>query len=344
MVKYHLKIHGTKHSKGVAVLFRKSLDFEILGEKIDNNGRFIILKCCVNNEKFSLINIDAPNKVPHQVNFINDLMKVMAAENITNSDNIIIGGDWNLTLNDQMNKLGGIGDSKRKSVMKLTELFKSFDLLDVWRLNHNNLKRYTWRQKKPRIHCRLDYFLISHHVLDITIKTDVLPSIQSDHSPILIDFKYIQKPTLGAGTWKLNTSLLKDEEYKNQFRDNLTEWLASYDNLTNRNLKWEIIKYEVRKFSIKYCKHKKREEKARESELENNLKKLEEKENAKDEEVFTKIERLKSELQNIQLHKAQGSIIRSRAQWNEEGEKSTSYFFNLEKKNAIEKKYKKIKT
>ena len=232
---------------------------------------------------------------------------------------------------------------KRKSVEKLKDFQKSFDLEDVWRLNHAKLRRYTWRQTNPRIHCRLDYFLISHHVLDITIKTDIMPSIQSDHSPILIDFKYIQKPTLGAGTWKLNTSLLKDEEYKKQFRDHLTKWIDSYYNVTNLNLKWELIKYEVRKFTIKYCKQKKRVAKDRETELENNLKSLEENERAKDEQLFIEIERIKTELKNVQLEKAQGSIIRSRVQWNEQGEKSTAYFFNLEKKNAIRKNIRKLK-
>lgn len=46
-----------------------------------------------------------------------------------------------------------------------------------------------------------------------------------------------------------------------------------------------------------------------------------------------------SQLDELDLNKAQGAYVRSRAKWIEDGEKNTSYFCNLEKqrqeKNAI---------
>ena len=47
-------------------------------------------------------------------------------------------------------------------------------------------------------------------------------------------------------------------------------------------------------------------------------------------------------MEQIHLNKAEGAIIRSRAQWSEEGEKSTAYFFNLEKQNAIKKSIRRL--
>ena len=38
----------------------------------------------------------------------------------------------------------------------------------------------------------------------------------------------------------------------------------------------------------------------------------------------------KKELENIRNHRLIGSIVRSRANWTEEGEKPTNYFLNLE--------------
>ena len=39
----------------------------------------------------------------------------------------------------------------------------------------------------------------------------------------------------------------------------------------------------------------------------------------------------------MEMEEAEGSIVRSRAQWHESGEKSTAYFFNLEKQNFTKK-------
>ena len=333
-------VHGTKHSKGVAILFRRLLDVEILSVRRDTQGRFIIVKCKVQDESFNLINIYAPNREIDQVKFIADLMNVMALEGITNVDNNVIGGDWNVALDDKLDKMGGIDNIKHKSLEKIAELKSLYDLEDVWRLKHENIKRYTWRQKTPRIHCRLDYFLISRQVLDYTVKSDIMPSILSDHSPILLTLKYLPDPKIGAGTWKLNTSLLKLENYVVLIKQKLTEWLDIYKDMTNENLKWEIIKYEIRQFSIKFSKTRKTNNNNKEIDLGTRLKFLETAENQNDEQIFIEIDRIREQLKEIEMEKANGTIIRSRAEWTEKGEKSTSYFFNLEKSNAIRKNIK----
>ena len=43
-----------------------------------------------------------------------------------------------------------------------------------------------------------------------------------------------------------------------------------------------------------------------------------------------KLNSLQTELDDLYLEKAKGAYIRSRARWLEEGEKNSSYFFNLE--------------
>ena len=35
------------------------------------------------------------------------------------------------------------------------------DLIDVWRIKNPEKGRFTWRQKNPEIHCRLDFFFLS---------------------------------------------------------------------------------------------------------------------------------------------------------------------------------------
>ncbi|ELU06503.1 hypothetical protein CAPTEDRAFT_58088, partial [Capitella teleta] len=53
---------GGHHSRGVGIIFRKHLDIKITKYKYDNNGRILSLELYINNEKYKLINIYAPNR------------------------------------------------------------------------------------------------------------------------------------------------------------------------------------------------------------------------------------------------------------------------------------------
>ncbi|XP_060063939.1 glycoprotein 3-alpha-L-fucosyltransferase A-like [Ylistrum balloti] len=76
----------------------------------------------------------------------------------------------------------------------------------------------------------------------------------------------------------------------------------------------------------------------RENELKNSIKDLE------NEDILNinEIEVKKRELENIRKLRMKGSVVRSRAQWIEEGEKPTSYFFGLENRNFTSKIIPKI--
>ena len=49
-------------------------------------------------------------------------------------------------------------------------------------------------------------------------------------------------------------------------------------------------------------------------------------------ENITQLYCLRAELNKITEYKTKGAIVRSRIRWHEEGEKSTKYFLNLEKR------------
>lgn len=51
---------------------------------------------------------------------------------------------------------------------------------------------------------------------------------------------------------------------------------------------------------------------------------------------------IQAKFDNLYLEKAQGAFIRSRARWIEEGEKNSSYFFNLEKQRQTKEKIQKL--
>jgi len=173
-------------------------------------------------------------------------------------------------------------------------------------------------------------------------RADILPSILSDHSPISLTIKFLESPNIGPGHWKLNVAILSETEYKTAMRAKLTEVKQMYSEIEDWNLQWELMKYEIRKFSIQYSKERKRKNINTKLEKEKELEQLLLDEHANDDATTNRIETLKSELEDIYLNEADGAIIRSRAQWHEQGEKSTSYFYNLEKLRAVNKNIKKL--
>ena len=54
--------HGSQHGRGVLILIKNSLEFELKSVRQDSQGRFIILEALVQDQKFLFVNIYAPNK------------------------------------------------------------------------------------------------------------------------------------------------------------------------------------------------------------------------------------------------------------------------------------------
>ena len=99
--------HGTNHSCGVLVLVRDDLEFGIKSSELDSEGRFILINAVVQGSDFLLIKVHAPNKVQEQCAFFNDLNKLL--ENYHNSaeQKIVLGGDYNVTFDQDLDCSGG---------------------------------------------------------------------------------------------------------------------------------------------------------------------------------------------------------------------------------------------
>ena len=71
------------------------------------------------------------------------------------------------------------------------------DLIDIWRTRNPNIKRFTWRQKTPEIQRRLDFGLVSNGMREDIDNVDVIPSLKSDHSAIVLSINGIENRPRG---------------------------------------------------------------------------------------------------------------------------------------------------
>ena len=324
--------HGTAHGKGVMMLFNPEADIDLEQTLLDQDGRYIMVNGRVNDNDVSLINLYSPNKRTEQVKFFKEIHK-LAQENA--SGTVIIGGDCNISLTE-LDKTGGRPiDDKNYAIKEMQCLLKSFNLADVWREKNPNTRQYTWQNEN--IKCRLDYWFAPYNLVNLSecsIKVAPVP----DHRAVIMTVKSPRYQKRGPGFWRLNNSLLEDQTFDKEMTDLLTNIKDKLKDIQQPGIQWEMIKMEIRSLSIQYSKNKARSRKNEEKELEEQLNSLmRETDEFDDPEKQKLICETKERLESIQTHKTKGAIIRSRCNWNEQGEKSTKYFFNLEKRNYKEK-------
>ena len=176
-----------------------------------------------------------------QLSTFSTLQKLLGKVDDYNKKNINFGGDFNLIFDFKFDASGGNPILTRKSLAKLIEIKETLYLCDIWRIRNPNVKRFTFRQNHVSgfIERRLDFFLISNVLQESIIKTDVLASFCTDHSPILFSLQLKDMPTRGKGFWKFNNSLTSNDDYVEKMKNQISETLRTLDQdkITDKHLR-----------------------------------------------------------------------------------------------------------
>lgn len=152
---------------------------------------------------------------------------------------------------------------------------ENLDLVDAWSILNPSVRRYTWRQKRPEVHCRLDFFHVSQSFLNNVTSTDILPGFKTDHSLITLNISLHTNPR-GRGFWKLNTSYLTDTDDIDLVKTIIpTKREYEKDGTISPALLWDMIKLKVCEKSITFAVSKKRKTTYREQTLEEKISELE---------------------------------------------------------------------
>ena len=290
----------------------------------------------VKSSKICFVNVYVPNSddVEFFTNLINRLQLIEA-------DHAIVGGDFNKVLNAKLDKKGGV-QASTKSAKLLNTFLENDDWVDVWRSMYPETFQFTWHQKKLNIMSRLDYFLTHISTFGIVRECSILPAILSDHCPVLLTLE-LNNQIRGPGYWKLDTKHLSNPEFVEEVNKIIDFANFRYDNLNPLN-KWEMIKHDIHQFTIAFSHSRatlRKQEIAKWTRQIVALQKCLAMINLKADnaikiirETNEKIDILTEKLRAESWRQTQGAKLRSKARWVEEGEKSTKYFFNLERYNA----------
>ena len=347
-----------RNAGGTLIAIDNSFEQKCHEINTDIDGRYTIIDLeLIGVARILLINLYAPNE--DDPTFFNNLFDLIET---FDTKNLIICGDWNLVMNYELDTFNYKKNNNPKAREVVLNNMEKLDLVDIWRQTHELGKGYTWRQNHYRKLARLDFFLISETLLDLYANTEIKPAYKSDHCPITLEI-YISKSDKGKGIWKLNNSLLMDEELTLLINKEIELTVSIYactpyhpnfvktytfediDLMIEIDLFWEVLQAQLRGVIINYASKKKKKQQKQEKQL---LKEIEEDNknihlHINDTIWMDGFRKKEEDLEDIREYRLKGALVRARWQQLAEGEKPTKFFLNLENRNFVSKHIRELK-
>ena len=321
--------HGTNTARGVAILLHSRLECSVKQKRCDNEGRILNIVLELENHTLNIINIYAPQTDSERRAFFSGLCNFISED----FDNII-GGDYNCIENAKLDKFGGNPNARNYAATTLNGMCTRYNLSDIWRKRNKDKRCFTWTAQHITndtiIRTRIDKFLISNslnqHVLDTSIK----PFQHSDHDGIWLSLSFDQVKR-GPGYWHFNNDLLSNAAFESEINDFWISWETKYEDFADPLLWWDRAKQGFKSIAIRCAKIIGKQRRYERFQLERNLLKLQEKSNTGNTQDIENYLLAKESLKQLDLKDLEATKIRTKAQFLEEGERSTRYFYSLEK-------------
>ena len=288
-----------------------------------SDGRVIIFDVEENGVSITIVAVYGPNKDSPE--FFKEIRQRLR----NGSENKMLIGDFNLTLDCEVDRLNTFSNNNRAKD-EVIDIMDEFNLFELWRIRHGDKREYSWMKKGsyPVKASRIDFALISGGLDQKIEMIQYLPGTMTDHRAlyVVVDCTAVQR---GKGFWKLNTSLLRDQNYIECINKPIDKVLSESIETAPKVI-WERLKREIKVTTLNYSKQLATEKKVVIAQL---REKVDSYESAlpltREENALW--ENSKIELEEKMLERARGIIFRSKVRWYEEGERSSKYFYNLEK-------------
>ena len=138
--------HGTSSSNGVAILIKRNIaNFKVVNHRNVGEGRAILLEVEYNSLKLCLVNVYCPNN--DDVEFLQNLFHETLGR--ARDDEVIMAGDWNTVLQNELDKIGGAATHANKKCQQfLNNIINNYGFSDIFRLNRGNDRIYTHFNKQ----------------------------------------------------------------------------------------------------------------------------------------------------------------------------------------------------
>lgn len=226
--------------RGVAIVIANSLNFELISEIKDKEGRYILVKGRLEHKEVTLFNVYAP---PHENNitFMKKMFELIATETY---GTLICAGDFNMILNPGLDTTN-MNRKKNPTEKKVSKIIQDLGLIDVWRDMNRYELEYTFYSNRHCAHSRIDYFFMYNRDIHKVKSCRIGQRDVSDHSGVYlkIQLQNKRKNTL----WRLNTGILNNQEFIAGITSELDLYIQENDtDEVNPAILWDAAKAVLR--------------------------------------------------------------------------------------------------
>ena len=198
-----------------------------------------MMKGSIQEEDITIVNIYAPNVGVPQ--YIRQILTAIKGEI---GSNTIIVGDFNTPLSpmDRSSKM-----KINKETQALNDTLNKMYLIDIYRTFHPKTTEYTFFSSARGTFSKIDHILDHTSRLGKYKKIEIVSSIFSDHNTMRPDINYMKKSVRDTNTWKLNNTLLNNQEITEEIKEEIKKYLETNDNENTmiQNL-WDAAKAVLR--------------------------------------------------------------------------------------------------
>ena len=345
---------NNSQSRGVAIFINRAADITIKKSHADPDGNFLLMELIIGTTPTLFCALYGPNRDDPEwwANAIDTIHEL-------DYENILLAGDFNVTLNPDLDNLNYKTDCNPLTRQFFQILITDNILCDSFRQLYPNTKNYTFQTWSGNKQARLDMFLASPTMQNYITEVVHLNSkrIDLDHKMIMTTISF-DNFTPGKGSFRVPPHLHTDPEYIqliNNVIEKTTKFyslddetdpnsasdinllfaepddLAQYTSTCPPDVLFEMILMESRTFSIEYIRKKAQQKKKLrtdiEAKLETQTKKVEDfPDNIQAREELNRTKYIYTEMEDAQ---AAADAMKIKTEWKMYGEKPSKWFINL---------------
>ena len=116
------------------------------------------------------------------------------------------------------------------------------------------MAEYTFFSSVHGTSSRIDHVLGQKSSLSKFKKIEIVSSIFSDHNAMRLEINYSERNVKNTNTWRLNNTLLSNQEITEEIKEEIKKYLETNDN-ENRTIQnlWDAVKTELTDICICKC-------------------------------------------------------------------------------------------
>ena len=121
----------------------------------------------------------------------------------------------------------------------LNDTIEQLDLIDIYRTFHPKRVNFTFFSGAHGTVSRIDHILGQKSSLGkLKKKTEIIPSIFSDHNAVRLDLKCRRKTIKNFNIWRLNNTLLNNQQITEEIKKEIKICIEmnENENITTQNL------------------------------------------------------------------------------------------------------------